>query len=128
MHPESESRKMAFTIELVNYVSEAFAEVDMKFVDVWFKRARELALRVGINFLLRKSEFLPSKNGEQSGLQRSDILFFSRNGQPIGCSVIHIKRNLSKLGSLTPNAISSAKAATSYMYVNPQAKGASYMI
>ena len=32
MHPESESRKMAFTIELVNYVSEAFAEVDMKFV------------------------------------------------------------------------------------------------
>ena len=88
MHPESESRKMAFTIELVNYVSDAFAEVDKKFVDVWFQRARELALRVGIYFLLRKSEFLPSKNGEQAGLRRSDIIFFSRDGQPISCSVI----------------------------------------
>jgi hypothetical protein len=59
--------------------------VDKKFVDIWFQRARELALRVGIYFLLRKSEFLPSKNGEQAGLRRSDIIFFNRDGQPIGC-------------------------------------------
>ena len=88
MHPKSESRKMAFTIELVNYVGPAFTETDMRFVDEWFKRARELALRVGIYFLLRKSEFLPSRNGNQAGLQRSDILFFDRDGRPIGCAVI----------------------------------------
>ena len=37
MHPKSESRKMAFTIELVNYVGPSFMETDKIFVDKWFR-------------------------------------------------------------------------------------------
>ncbi len=88
MHPVGASRKMAFTIDLVNYVSEAFREVDKKFQDVWFIKARELALRTGIYFLLRKSEFLPNRNGSQLGLRRSGILFFDKDGYPISCTMI----------------------------------------
>jgi len=88
MHPKSESRKMAFTIELVNYVRKAFEEVDRKFPDKWFIQARELALRTGIYFLLRKSEYLPNSKGDNPGLLRSDILFFGNDGFPTTCSSI----------------------------------------
>jgi len=89
MHPKSESRKMAFTIELVNFVHKAFKEIDMKFADKWFIAARDLALRTGIYFLLRKSEYLPNRKGDSHGILRSDILFFDREGFPVTCSSIH---------------------------------------
>jgi hypothetical protein len=79
---------MAFTIELVNYVREAFMEVDKKFTDKWFIQARDLALRTGIYFLLRKSEYLTNRKGDDHGILRSDILFFGKEGFPIACSSI----------------------------------------
>jgi len=79
---------MAFTIELVNYVRGAFVEIDKKFTDKWFIQARDLALRTGIYFLLRKSEYLPNRKGDVLGILRSDILFFGKEGFPIACSSI----------------------------------------
>jgi hypothetical protein len=90
MHPISSSRKMAFTIELVNFVCAAFTNFDKESFDYWFIRARELALRTGIYFLLRKSEFLPNRNGTRSGLKRTNILFFDVEGYPIRNSVLHL--------------------------------------
>ena len=90
MHPISDSRKMTFTLELVNYVSGAFVEIDKNFNDKWFLLARDLALRVGIYFLLRKTEYLPNSNGSHSGLKRSDIMFFDREGHPLSCTVIQL--------------------------------------
>lgn len=88
IHPISESRKMAFTLDLVNYVSAAMRDSDIKNLDEWAIRAREVALRTGIYFLLRKSEFLPNNQGSQQGLQRKDILFFDNLGFTILCSLI----------------------------------------
>ena len=78
MHPRSESRKMAFTLELVGFVGEAMREYNRDHPDIWRVRAQSIALRVGIWFLLRKSEFLPSSLG--GGLQRHRIIFFDNNG------------------------------------------------
>jgi hypothetical protein len=78
MHPKSESRKMAFTLELVNFVEDAMRDFNRDHPDLWRVRAQEVALRVGIWFLLRKSEFLPSSRG--SGLKRKCIIFFDISG------------------------------------------------
>ena len=87
-------------------------EIDKKFTDVWFKRSRELALRVGIYFLIRKSEFLPGRNGEQAGLQRSDILFFSKDCPSAVQSFRNAKPSTSKSEFPSLNVISSARDAT----------------
>ena len=88
IHPISGSKKMAFTLDLVNYVVEAMKNVDKKEPNSWTIRAREIALRIGIYFLLRKSEYLPNANGSQPELRRSNLLFFNSQGYPILCSLI----------------------------------------
>jgi Phage integrase family len=62
--------------------------IDGQHTGSWVKRARELALRVGIYFLLRKSEYLPKQSGTCNGLKWSDVIFFDKQGFPIRCTLI----------------------------------------
>ena len=70
---------MAFPLELVSFVETAMRDFNRDHPDIWRMRAQEIALRVGIWFLLRKSEFLPSSRG--SGLKRKCIIFEAWSGK-----------------------------------------------
>jgi hypothetical protein len=51
--------------------------------DVWDRARVRVALRTGIYFLLRRSEFLGEDRKTKMGLPRSCLLFFTKDGHPI---------------------------------------------
>jgi hypothetical protein len=75
-NPLSESRKLAFTLELVKYLPMA-----MKNLDGIKMKAIDLALKMGICFLLRKSEYLPGSNS--NGLSWKDLKWYDGNGMEV---------------------------------------------
>ena len=75
-NPLSESRKLAFTLELVKYLPMA-----MKNIDGIRMKAIELALKMGICFLLRKSEYLPGN--KLNGFSWKDIQWYDGNGMEV---------------------------------------------
>ena len=79
MNPISGQKKLAFTIELVKYFKELIG--DKLCIE---NLAIELAMKFGIFFLLRKSEFLPQSRKKKSrGLKWKNIQFFDFNGNPV---------------------------------------------
>ena len=63
LHPEGEAKKLAFTVELVQYVDAAVLGNKLKRKeDATFMRAVKLAMKFGIYFLMRKSEYLPGRS------------------------------------------------------------------
>ena len=85
-NPKSGSRKVAFTIELVKYVDVALKS--WKLVKHAFV-AIKLALKFGIYFLLRKSEFIPS--GSKKGICWNQIDFYDNKGDKISWNEINIE-------------------------------------
>ena len=77
-NPKSGSRKVAFTIELVKYLREAVHKWKLEEIVVV---AIETALKIGIYFLLRKSEYVPSKG--KSGISWKQFSFFDKKGDKI---------------------------------------------
>ena len=78
LFPADGVKKLAFTLGLVNFVKETMNEGSKNDRDIWEILSQEIALRFGIYFLLRKSEYLP--DARKFGLQRSNIMFFSMDG------------------------------------------------
>ena len=75
LHPKGEAKKLAFTVELVQYVDAAVVGKKLKRKeDAIFMRAVKLAMKFGIYFLMKKSEYLP---GRSSGcvVDRKRLLF-----------------------------------------------------
>ena len=62
-HPKGEAKKLAFTVELIQYVDAAVVGKKVKGKDnAIFMRAIKLAMKFGIYFLMRKSEFMPGRS------------------------------------------------------------------
>ena len=83
MHPASETKKLAFTIELVQYAECVIRNSQhQRFKNRQFIWAIQLALKFGIYFLLRKSEFLPGRaaGNFNIGIKLSNIRFFDGKG------------------------------------------------
>jgi hypothetical protein len=82
MNPLSGQKKLAFTIELVKVYMESIS-VSLSLENL----AIELAMKFGIFFLLRKSEFLPlsrkKKSTQSKGLKWKNIQFFDFNGKSV---------------------------------------------
>jgi hypothetical protein len=95
MNPISGQKKLAFTIELVRFFKEFIGDnLSME------NLAIELAMKFGIFFLLRKSEYLPlsrkKKSTKSKGLKWKNIQFFDFNGKSVPLhkatvSINHIK-------------------------------------
>ena len=83
IHPIGESKKIAFTMELVKYLGPALdsSQVQRR-KDMVFQQAVKMALIFGIYFLLRKSEFLPGRSAGKfhGGLMWSNIRFYAADG------------------------------------------------
>ena len=93
MHPASETKKLAFTIELVK-----FAKVAMKSSghrrreERLFLKAVTVAMTFGIYFLLRKSEYLPghSAGSFRGGMRWKRVRFFNQEGGRIPWSSVRL--------------------------------------
>ena len=80
-NPKSLRSKTPFTLSMVN---QAMAYLRSKpGFNVWRRERMRVALRVGIYFLLRRSEFLGDPESRQPGLVRSSVVFFSEIGRPL---------------------------------------------
>ena len=86
MHPAGEAKKLAFTVELVKYLKIVLTPEQRKREGGVYAWALDLALKFGIYFLLRKSEFLPgsrllSGSGAQGvGMRFKVIRFYREDG------------------------------------------------
>jgi hypothetical protein len=74
-NPKSGSRKIAFTIELIKYLREAVQKWKLEEIIIV---SIETALKIGIYFLLRKSEFVPSQG--KKGISWNQLSFFDNRG------------------------------------------------
>ena len=88
LHPRGEAKKLAFTIELVQYVDAALVGSRMeRKTNPLFVYGVKLAMKFGIYFLMRKSEFLPGRvvGGDKvrKGLPFKWINFTDREGREI---------------------------------------------
>ena len=86
MHPASEFKKLAFTIELVRHTKEALrASGHSRRDERLFVKAATLAMTFGIYFLLRKSEFLPGGTAARvrGGIRWKQVRFFDDSGARI---------------------------------------------
>jgi hypothetical protein len=88
INPNSGTKKLAFTLELVKFCDEAMGLIkgsdSVKFMERLRHDATILGMEIGIYFLLRKSEFLPHSGvrGEQCrGLRWKDIEFMDTHGR-----------------------------------------------
>lgn len=97
-HPEAGHRKLAFTLELVKYLKPALISAKIQW-NGHTVMAIELALKFGIYFLLRKSEFLPC--GDQLGISWRQIKFYGADGFTIKFKEINEKSKMIK--SMTIN-------------------------
>jgi hypothetical protein len=83
MHPASGTKKLAFTIELVQYAEHVIMKSQhQQYKNHQFIWAVQLALKFGIYFLLRKSEFLPGRAAGifNTGLKWLNVRFFDKKG------------------------------------------------
>ena len=84
MHPAGGAKKLAFTIELVKYLKDVLTGAQLAKQGGLFARGLELALKFGIYFLMRKSEYLPgyARDPEPArlGMRFSVIRFFDSVG------------------------------------------------
>ena len=97
IHPKGEAKKLAFTVELVQYVDAAVVGKKLKGKDnAIFMRAIKLAMKFGIYFLMRKSEFLPGRSSggavDRKGLPFRWLQFASKDGHTIEWDNIKIKK------------------------------------
>jgi hypothetical protein len=80
IHPEIESRKMAVTLNMLDYIDDALGSpTDVCSTIIRF--VETLALRMGIYFLMRRSEYLPGRSTR--GVQWKHILFYNSHGDLI---------------------------------------------
>jgi hypothetical protein len=88
MHPAGEAKKLAFTIELIKYLRVVLTADQLKKHGGLFARGLDLALKFGIYFLLRKSEFLPGYSRIKSepircGMKFSVVRFYDFEGSVV---------------------------------------------
>ena len=100
IHPLSEAKKLAFTIELVQYTDAALkGSAKKRHNDAIFIRAVKLAMKFGIYFLMRKSEYLPGRSpgsiGDRKGLPLKWIKFSTKDGVDIASKDIKAIRAFS---------------------------------
>ena len=82
IHPESGNKKVAFTIELSTHILEALKSFGCHQHDQWKREAILFAIELGIYFLLRKSEYLPTSSSN-FGRQWKHVKFFAIDGREI---------------------------------------------
>ena len=97
LHPLGEAKKLAFTIELVQYTEAALASsAGKRQGDAMFVRAVKLAMKFGIYFLMRKSEYLPGRAlgsaAGRKGLRFHRLKFTNKNGVEINWEDIKAKK------------------------------------
>ena len=85
MHPAGEAKKLAFTVELVKYLKSVLTPEQLGRRGGLFAWALGLALKFGIYFLLRKSEFLPGglligSEPQYVGMRFGVIRFYKEDG------------------------------------------------
>ena len=84
MHPAGEAKKLAFTIELVKYLRNILTAEQLRQRGGLFAKGLELALKFGIYFLMRKSEYLPGYARETEpvrvGMRFSVVRFYDDAG------------------------------------------------
>ena len=80
MNPLSSLKKLAFTIELVNHLEPALTVYKPEWNHGLKRRALILALKFGIYFLLRKSEFLPASNNSRGSIRWFRVKFYNALG------------------------------------------------
>ena len=88
MHPAGEAKKLAFTIELVKYLKVVLSADHRRKHGGLFAWGLDLALKFGIYFLLRKSEFLPGCSRVASepvrpGMRFKVIRFYDFGGRVV---------------------------------------------
>ena len=84
VNPLSGQRKLAFTLELVKYLRIAVSQKRQLVMNDIKLKALDLALKIGIYFLLRKSEYLPGN--KTNGLKWKNIKLFDMKGFQIAWS------------------------------------------
>lgn len=87
MHPAGEAKKLAFTIELVKYLRNILTAEQLRRRGGLFAKGLVLALKFGIYFLMRKSEYLPgyARDSEpvRYGMRFSVIRFYDDAGNVV---------------------------------------------
>ena len=79
IHPQSGSRKIAFTLNMASQIPKALGKPGSP-LQSEIRSMEILAIRVGICFLLRKSEFLPSPSPTSIGMAWNKVHFFDDQG------------------------------------------------
>ena len=95
MHPASDFKKLAFTVELVRFTKEALRSSGHRRGDErLFVKAVTLAMTFGIYFLLRKSEYLPGGTAALSrgGIRWRRVRFFDDTGAKIPWEKVRLGR------------------------------------
>lgn len=99
MNPLASMKKLAFTIELIAHQAKAL----QLYKPIWNsgikRRALTMAMKFGIYFLLRKSEFLPNQNLSRSSLRWWKIKFYDYTG----CKLKWESTDISKVKSMEIN-------------------------
>ena len=80
-HPEGEAKKIAFTMEMCNHVAPALDRLGL-YKDPLKREAILLAISLGIFYLLRKSEYLPTSKSRR-GRKWKYVRFLDRRGNVI---------------------------------------------
>ena len=92
MNPLAGLKKLAFTIELVSYLQPALSQYKPEWNIGMKRRAFSLALKFGIYFLLRKSEYLPSHDKKRESVRWYRIKFYDALGYKISWDCNDISR------------------------------------
>jgi len=87
IHPKNESRKLAITPDFIDQMDLALPQVST-FSEAILRRIWRLAFRMGIFFLMRRSEYLPSKRS--NGASWEHIAFYDNDGNLLSRSHLHI--------------------------------------
>jgi hypothetical protein len=85
-HPEGEAKKIAFTMEMCNHVGPALDRLGL-YRDPLKREAILLAISLGIYYLLRKSEYLPTSKSRR-GRKWKYVRFIDRNGNVISWQMV----------------------------------------
>ena len=80
VHPQSQSRRLAVTLPMIDHMDAALGPVQSP-TDRVVRMVDDLALRLGIYFLMRKSEFLPT--AKSRGAQWRHLVFYDQHGNVI---------------------------------------------
>lgn len=80
IHPQSQSRRLAVTLSMVDHMEAALGPVQCQSAQV-IRMIDDLAIRMGIYFLMRKSEYLPT--GQSRGAKWRHLTFYDEQGNII---------------------------------------------